>query len=540
MKKRALSLLLALVLVISLLPLTAHAAELDNGLKYKVYEDHVEITDCSTDAISITIPATIEGLPVTAIKNSAFAWCSKLITLNIPESVTSIGEHAFQGCESLLSITIPEGVTVINDGTFYMCRRITSIDLPDSLTSIGNSAFLECKNLTAIDLPEGIISIGDSAFQSCSGLLSIDIPDGVTVIGNLTFYMCRSLAAIELPDSLTTIGDNVFYYCDSLTSVTIPDGTVSIGKTAFSTCKALVSVKLPDSVAAIGDRAFDSCFMLSDIELPDSLITVNDSIFTNCSALTSINIPRNVAIIYSSAFYNCKNLTSIYFEGNAPWIDDDAFSSVYTKITATAYYPANNPTWTADVMQDYGGDITWVPYNPDMPFSDVPLGAFYEAPVLWALNNGITTGATATTFNPNGSCLRAHVVTFLHRAAENPEPTSANNPFTDVKATDFFYKPVLWAVEKGITNGTSATKFGSFDNCNRAAVVTFLWRAKGQPEPTSTVNPFVDVPANAFYYKAVLWAVENGITNGVDATHFGPTTACNRAQVVTFPYRAYN
>jgi hypothetical protein len=156
------------------------------------------------------------------------------------------------------------------------------------------------------------------------------------------------------------------------------------------------------------------------------------------------------------------------------------------------------------------------------------------------VENGITSGATATTFNPGGTCLRAQVVTFLHRAAGNPEPTKTNNPFKDVKTTDFFYKPVLWAVEKGITNGTSATTFGSFDTCNRAAVVTFLWRAKGSPEPTSTKNPFVDVKSTDFFYKAVLWAVENGITNGIDATHFGPTTGCNRAQVVTFLYRAYN
>ena len=109
-----------------------------------------------------------------------------------------------------------------------------------------------------------------------------------------------------------------------------------------------------------------------------------------------------------------------------------------------------------------------------------------------------------------------------------------------MKTSHFFYTPVLWAVEKGITNGTSATKFGSYDVCNRAAVVTFLWRAAGSPEPKSTANPFVDVKSSDFFYKPVLWAIENNITNGVDATHFGPTSPCNRAQVVTFLYRTYN
>ena len=180
-------------------------------------------------------------------------------------------------------------------------------------------------------------------------------------------------------------------------------------------------------------------------------------------------------------------------------------------------------------------------YQPiENPFNDVPAGAFYEAPVLWALENGITTGATADSFNPNGSCLRAHVVTFLWRAAGQPEPANCTLSFSDVKSGDFFCKPVLWAVENSITNGVSAGQFGSYSNCNRAAVVTFLWRAAGSPEPNSAENPFADVNPTDFFYKAVLWAVENGVTNGVDATHFGPTTECNRAQVVTFLYRAYN
>ena len=174
------------------------------------------------------------------------------------------------------------------------------------------------------------------------------------------------------------------------------------------------------------------------------------------------------------------------------------------------------------------------------PFADVPADSFYYEPVLWALENGITTGASATTFNPDGPCLRAQVVTFLWRAEGQPALTHYNNPFTDVGPNDFFFVPVQWAVAEGITNGTSATTFGSYDNCNRAAVVTFLWRAAGCPEPKAVNNPFVDVKTTDFFYKAVLWAVENGITNGVDATHFGPAAGCNRAQVVTFLYRAYN
>lgn len=173
------------------------------------------------------------------------------------------------------------------------------------------------------------------------------------------------------------------------------------------------------------------------------------------------------------------------------------------------------------------------------PFTDVPEGSFYYEPVLWAVENGITTGATETTFDPNGALLRAQVVVMLWRAAGMPEPESAENPFTDVKESDFYYKAVLWAVETGITNGTSGTTFGPMGVTNRAQVVTFLWRYMGQPEAAAE-NPFTDVDASAWYGAPVLWAVENGVTNGMSATEFGVNANCNRAHMVTFLYRALN
>ena len=135
---------------------------------------------------------------------------------------------------------------------------------------------------------------------------------------------------------------------------------------------------------------------------------------------------------------------------------------------------------------------------------------------------------------------RAQVVTFLWRAAGAPEPTITENPFVDVPADAFYYNAVLWAVENGITTGISPDHFNPTGQCNRAQVVTFLWRAMGEPEATNTENPFSDVLAGEFYTSAVAWAVENGITTGVGDGTFGVTTVCNRAQVVTFLYRTYN
>ena len=173
------------------------------------------------------------------------------------------------------------------------------------------------------------------------------------------------------------------------------------------------------------------------------------------------------------------------------------------------------------------------------PFNDVAPGSFYYEPVMWAVENGITNGTSATTFGPNDQCMRAHVVTFLWRAVGCPEPTKTDNPFVDVKPGDFYYKPVLWAVENGITSGMDATHFGPTAYCNRAQVVTFLYRTMGSPEVDATRNPFVDVPTGQWFTAPVLWAVENGITNGLSSTAFGPNSICNRAQIVTFLYRAF-
>ena len=172
------------------------------------------------------------------------------------------------------------------------------------------------------------------------------------------------------------------------------------------------------------------------------------------------------------------------------------------------------------------------------PFTDVPEDSFYFLPVLWAVDEGITNGASANTFNPGGDLLRAQVVTMLWRHAGSPVVDGAN-PFDDVKKTDFYYQAVLWAVQNGITNGTTATTFGPMGVCIRAQGVTFLWRYLDSPDAVAD-NPFTDVDDAAWYGTPILWAVENGITNGISATEFGVNTNCNRAHMVTFLYRAMN
>ena len=188
-------------------------------------------------------------------------------------------------------------------------------------------------------------------------------------------------------------------------------------------------------------------------------------------------------------------------------------------------------------MPDEAVNIKVLFLRHENPFLDVNETQFFYDPVLWAVENGITSGISAEAFGPFVVCNRAQVVTFLWRYAGSPEPTATENPFIDVQAGSFYEKAVLWAVENGITNGVSANEFGPGLACNRAQVVTFLWRLMKQPAPATTEHPFTDVVPGSFYEQPVLWALENGITTGATATTFNPNGECLRAQVVTFLYR---
>ena len=173
------------------------------------------------------------------------------------------------------------------------------------------------------------------------------------------------------------------------------------------------------------------------------------------------------------------------------------------------------------------------------PFTDVNDDSYYKDAVIWAVENGITKGISGTMFSPDAACTRAQAVTFLWRAAGSPSPKSGAMPFGDVAADAYYHDAVLWAVENGITKGTSDTTFSPDSKCTRAQIITFLWRAQKSPAVAS-VNVFTDVAADAYNADAVNWAVAKGITSGTSAATFSPNADCTRAQIVTFLYRSHN
>ena len=350
-------------------------------------------------------------------------------------------------------------------------------------------------------------------------------------------------------------------YLDRITQVSIGSGITNVGQRMFQGAAALRKLTLADTITEIGMSAFLGCTALTDISFGTGIRTLGPGAFLECTSLRQITIPVTVKLVDQSCFLGCGSLTKVTVLGAdtvlEPWAvgyDEDAQEQAvpipgfvlegWTGSATEAYAKDNNMTFASlgvlpdpDPTEPTDPTDPAEPEPPRNPFVDVPSYAYYTAPVLWAVDHAITAGTDKTHFSPNDTCTRTQVVTFLWRAAGNPEPKTGNNPFQDVKPSDYFYKPVLWAVENKITAGTGTTTFSPNDGCTRGQVVTFLWRSAGNPAPGSSKNPFTDVKSDAYFYTPVLWAVEHKITAGTSDTTFSPNDTCTRAQIVTFLYR---
>ena len=357
MKKRIFSFVLAVLMIASLLPATALAA------------DVVASGTCGAEGNGSNLTWTLDSEGVLTISGSgdmynygssdfSAPWDgsrSRVKSVVIADGVTSIGEYAFFYCESLTSVTIPDSVTSIGKYAFFCCTSLTSVTIPDSVTSIGRFAFSNCTSLTSVTIPDSVTSIGEYAFYYCKSLTSMTIPDSVTSISSSTFASCTSLTSVTIPNSVTSIGEYAFYDCKSLTSVTIPGSVTSIGLYAFASCTSLTGIwvaegnshyandasgvlfnkdkttlvqcpgafaayTIPDSVTSIGEWAFYWCTSLTSVTIPDSVTSIGDNTFDHCTSLTSVTIPDGVTSIGWRAFSNCTSLTDVYYAGSkAQW-----------------------------------------------------------------------------------------------------------------------------------------------------------------------------------------------------------------------------
>lgn len=331
-------------------------------------------------------------------------------------------------------------------------------------------------------------------------------------------------------------GDNCWRYLrDSVTEIKIGEGITSIPDEAFAYFKNLKTVTLSEGMLSIGEKAFYSCGALRNITIPDSVTTIGDDILWTGYFWTS----DNSHVVYAKIHGGCNSYAKTYAKDNDISYIVDHHNWGERKVVKEALYTQKGLAET--VCQSCGEKKTEdIPAKSKIIFKDVldPKVSYYN-PVYWAVEKGITTGTSDTTFSPGNSCTRAQFVTFLWRQQGKPEPKMTESPFTDVQDPSLsYYKAVLWALENEITTGTSPDTFSPGKPCTRAQVVTFLWRANGKPAPTA-INPFTDVKEGLSYSDAVLWAYEKKITTGKSDTSFAPGDPCTRAQTVTFLYRTY-
>ena len=334
--KRLISLLVAVCMMITMLPLSAvtafaadtstdpedsykgykYAYTVNNGnatiTKFLGPDDSVNPVDsASTVSYDIEIPSELNHHPVTAIGEDAFRGCSALKKVTIPQSVTSIGDSAFAGCHNLDSVTIKDAATSIGSRAFTECPLTTTLSLGKNITTIGDHAFYYCLNLKSVTIPQSVTSIGDYAFGECVSLKTLsfgensfgeNIETNIKTIGNYAFNHCNDLESVTIPQSVTSIGREAFRFCNNMKSLAINGAIESMGTGAFAGCISLEKISLGENIKTIGYSAFASCtsINLTNVTIPENVTTIRPGTFDYCTHLEYIMLPAGLTSFQDS------------------------------------------------------------------------------------------------------------------------------------------------------------------------------------------------------------------------------------------------
>ena len=513
---------------------------------------------------------------MTAIGKSAFENCAALKRITLPKSITTLEASCFSGCTALAEIALPDGVKTLGEKVFSGCAALKSVKIPAEVTVIPTEAFSGCVSLESITIPKNVSHINERAFDGCTALKKVDYLGSDTDWSQVTKETGNN--ALDNAEKSFTRTDHEHKYTDTV----IPPTCTERGCTVH--------------LCACGDKREDSytpplghnykggicvrCGILDpnrDTQHEHDFIptvtkpTCLTEGFTTytCSCGECYTKDYVSAVGHKTQLQNAKAagcLTGGYTGDEVCTVCGKVFKQG-SVIFALGHDPqparVKAPTctesgYTGDLICMRCGDMTQIgktvaaadhkffggvcsvcgakSAEAAPEFDDVKPGAFYFDAVQWAVENGITNGTGKNTFSPNDVCSRYQIVMFLWRAAGQPEAKAAVS-FADVKPGDIFYEAVQWAVERGITKGTSSTSFSPYAPCTRGQIVTFLYRSAGSPKVSGTCD-FSDVFSGSFCHDAVIWASSEGITNGTSAGRFSPNEGCTRAQVVTFLYRA--
>lgn len=408
---------------------------------------------------------------------------------------------------------------------------IKKVVIHDGVTSIENGAFSMCSNLTNVTFPTSVANISNSVFYGCNNLSDV--------------YYSGTKAQWEQIDIRNDFDENV-----ALLNATIhcndgdipPRGIVPAKNRCGNDLTWELSSDGTLTIQGTGDMwTFDidqtapwwdtpaTGLSIKKVVLKNGVTSVGYNVFSGCFNLTSVFIPSSVTKVEEWAFSGSENLKDVCYSGTeAQWKQVSIHDD---------WDGSNTPLLNATIHYNSAG-IDSKPIAPTLPptsmgtgFADVAANAYYAAPVSWAVKQGITNGTSANQFSPNQTCTNAQILTFLWRAYGESEPT-IRNPFPD-DIPLAFAKAAIWAYENKMISGST---FDVNTPCTRAMAVTYMWLAAGSPTNVAPAS-FTDVPPSANYAQAVAWAVANNITNGTSDNQFSPNATCTRAQIMTFLYR---
>lgn len=609
---------------------------------------------------AVTLSSNLEEIGTSVFRN-----CDSFEKIEIPNSVVSIGGNTFYDCDSLKEVLLSNGVSSIESSLFEHCDVLETIVLPYGITKINSTAFKNCVALSKITIPRSVSEIKVNAFSYLDKITIYGVSESyaetfakennikfasyvknasemklekerITLLTGDSFRLRLSVQPFDFTDEVVWKTSNAdIVTVDQVGNISAKGiGTtvikVSVGNmsqlcevtvvqpvTKVYISKSNILMRVPESVqltaSIVPDNAFNKELLWessdpSIVSVDQSgkitahkkgeakvTVTAKDGSGKQDSCSVEVNgmlyTVQNVNTFESQHDYenNCNdkwvytvenaNRLTVFFDEKT--YVEDGFDYIYIydrydqrigKYTGDEL-AGKSISIQSDMVQiqlisDNGGnewgfrvskiqvnddeiiipDITPSPTpNPTPipgdnrnPFTDVKKSDYYFEPVLWALENNVTAGLSETTFAPNADCTRGQVVTFLWRVAGCPEPSLKEATFKDVPIGTYYYKPILWAVENNISSGYNEYTFGPEDKVTRGQFVSLLWRMKGNPEPSSLETDFIDLPDYAYYYKAVLWAAENKVAAGFGEDTFAPDMSCTRGQVVSFLYRARN
>ncbi len=564
----------------------------------------------------------------------AFVGSDNLNDVTFEAGITQIARNLFNSCNGLTEITIPETVTAIEGGAFGDCKNLTKVVMSDSVTTIGSAAFTGCGKLKDIKLSANLKEIASYCFSSCSALSEIDVPETVTKIADHAFADCTALASIDL-GKVTKIDYNAFYNCDALTSVTIPGTVTSIGSEIFAYCDNLSEVNLSVNVTKIPSKAFFECPKLQKIILPFNVKEIGANAFANCTGLTEITIPRYTTTIAADAFSYPGMLTIYGVTGTRSESYANEIGATFVAIDkATTSLTLNRTSLILNKDEsfrlipevaplDFTGEVKW-------ESSDKSVATVDAYGMVKAVKNGSTV-ITFTAGNLSVSCtvtVGEHTHSYTETVIVEPTCTTAGTKeltcscgdvktetiaalghnfvdgvctrcgevdgehthsytetviveptcttpgqkqlvcacgdtkietiallghsyvdgvcsrcgatvselvFTDIVEGTWYYDGVIFAIENGLMNGMGNNKFEPELEMTRAMLVTVLWRYAGST--IEGTNIFTDVPSGQWYTEAVVWAAHNELVLGVGNNRFEPDGVIDRQQLVTLLYR---